>query len=261
MKQIYDKSKLLDDAINIAKEAGQYLKEMFSSDFNIEHKGSSDLVTDADYGAESIIIKKIKSIYPECSILSEEAGEINQESRYKWIVDPLDGTINFSKGIPIFGVILSVLEDDKPIVGVHYIPMFDEIYYATKGEGSFLNGKQIKISNREILSDFIIGLGDFNIGLDDNKKKLDNEILNIITQKISPNVMRTKIFGAACYDLACIASGKTDALFYAFSNPWDVLAGSLIIEEAGGKVYIKDDLTIYSSGKCLDELNDLIGKI
>ena len=261
MKQVYDKSKLLDDAINIAKEAGQYLKEMFSSQYNIEYKGSSDLVTDADYGAESIIINKIKSIYPECSILSEEAGEMNLESRYKWVVDPLDGTINFSKGIPIFGVILSILEDGKPIVGVHYIPMFDEIYYAVKGKGSFLNGKPINVSTRDKVSDFIIGLGDFNIGLDSNMKNRDNELLNTITQRISPNVMRTKILGAACYDLACIASGKTDALFYAFSNPWDVLAGSLIIEEAGGKVETKNDLTIYSSGRCLGDLSNLIGEI
>lgn len=261
MKQHYDKSILLEDAMNIAKEAGKYLKEMFSSHFNIEYKGKSDLVTDADYGAESIILNSIKSKYPNCSILSEEAGEMNQKSRYKWVVDPLDGTVNFSKGIPIFGVIIAVLEDDIPIVGVHYIPMFDEIYYATKGGGSFLNGKPINTSNRTKLSDFIIGLGDFNIGLDENMKNRDNEILNIITKMISPSVMRTKIFGAACYDLACIASGKTDALFYAFSNPWDVLAGSLLIEEAGGKVEVIRDLTIYSSGHCLRELCNLIGDI
>lgn len=250
----YENKAMLNDAIEIAKKAGEYLKEMFHSQFNIEYKGDSDLVTDADYGSERIIINEIKRLYPNCSILSEEAGELNKESRYKWVVDPLDGTVNFSKGIPIFGVILAVLEDEVPIVGVHYIPMFNEIYYAVKGGGSFLNGKQITVSSRSKLSDFIIGLGDFNIGRDEKMKQRDNELLNQITVQLSPLTMRTKIFGAACYDLACIASGKTDALLYAFSNPWDVLAGSLIIKEAGGEILIIDDLTIYSSGKCLDEL-------
>ena len=250
----YENKAMLNDAIEIAKKAGEYLKEMFHSQFNIEYKGDSDLVTDADYGSERIIINEIKRLYPNCSILSEEAGELNKESRYKWVVDPLDGTVNFSKGIPIFGVILAVLEDEVPIVGVHYIPMFNEIYYAVKGGGSFLNGKQITVSSRSKLSDFIIGLGDFNIGRDEKMKQRDNELLNQITAQLSPLTMRTKTFGAACYDLACIASGKTDALLYAFSNPWDVLAGSLIIKEAGGEILIIDDLTIYSSGKCLDEL-------
>lgn len=254
MVNSYENKAMLNDAIEIAKKAGEYLKEMFHSQFNIEYKGDSDLVTDADYGSERIIINEIKRLYPNCSILSEEAGELNKESRYKWVVDPLDGTVNFSKGIPIFGVILAVLEDEVPIVGVHYIPMFNEIYYAVKGGGSFLNGKQITVSSRSKLSDFIIGLGDFNIGRDEKMKQRDNELLNQITAQLSPLTMRTKIFGAACYDLACIASGKTDALLYAFSNPWDVLAGSLIIKEAGGEILIIDDLTIYSSGKCLDEL-------
>lgn len=250
----------LDDALDIAKSAGDYLEKMYYTDFNISTKGSKDLVTDADYGSEKIILSMIKEKYPDHSILSEEAGEEINSSKYKWIVDPLDGTINFSRKIPLFGVIIALLEDDVTILGVHYLPMLKETYSAVKGEGTFLNGKKIKVSDTKDIQDYIIGLGDFNIGKNQYLKDQDNQILENIIKRLSPKTMRTKMFGAACFDLACIASGRTDILFYPFTNPWDVLAGSLLIEEAGGTVISTDKLTIFSNGKNLDYFNEMIEK-
>ncbi len=248
----------LDDALDIAKSAGDYLEKMYYTDFNISSKGSKDLVTDADYGSEKIILNMIKERYPEHSILSEEAGEEINNSNYKWIVDPLDGTVNFSRKIPIFGVIIALVENGVTVLGVHYLPMLKETYSAVKGEGAYLNGKKIKVSETEDIQEYIMGLGDFNIGKDKYMKDQDNEILENIIKTMSPKTMRTKIFGAACMDLACIASGRTDLLFYPFTNPWDVLAGSLIIEEAGGKVFSSDKLTIFSNGKNPDYFNNMI---
>lgn len=249
--------KFMEDALIIAKAAGDYLEKMYYTDFNISSKGIKDLVTDADFGAEKIILEMIKEKYPDHSILSEEAGEDIKDSRYKWVIDPLDGTVNFSRKIPLFGVIIALLEDGKTVVGVHYLPMLKETYSAVKGGGAYLNGSKITVSDREDLSEYIMGLGDFNIGKDQDMKNEDNEILKRIIDTMSPRTMRTKIFGAACMDLACIASGRTDILFYPFANPWDVLAGILIIEEAGGFVMTSEKLTLFSNGRNLDYFNGL----
>lgn len=241
--------KYMEDALIIAKAAGDYLERMYYTEFNISSKGIKDLVTDADYGAEKIIIEMIREKYPDHSILSEEAGEEMKSSRYKWVIDPLDGTINFSRKIPVFGVIIALLEDEKTVAGVHYLPMLKETYSAFRGGGAYLNGSRIAVSDTEDLSEYIMGLGDFNIGKDNGMKKEDNEILKDIINKLSPQTMRTKIFGAACMDLACIASGRTEVLFYPFTNPWDVSAGILMIEEAGGSVILSEKLTIFSNNR------------
>ena len=245
---------MINDVKEIALLGGRYLKESFMKNIKIDIKGYKDLVTEVDYKCEEIVIKEIEKRFPNHSILSEEKGFIDKNSNYKWVLDPLDGTINFAKGIPLFGIILSLLYNEETLIGVIYLPMLNELYYAQKNKGAYLNDKKISVSNTSNIQDAIISIGDFNIGKDHDMKKKDNiEILNVIN-KFSENTMRTKCFGAASVDLCFLASGKTDALFYAFCSPWDVLAGELIIKESGGKITYIGNNNIYSNEKLHEDI-------
>lgn len=249
---------MINNAKEIALLGGKYLKENFMKNIRVDIKGYKDLVTEVDYKCEEIVIKEIERRFPSHSILSEEKGLIDKNSEYKWILDPLDGTINFAKGIPLFGIILSLLHNDETILGVIYLPMLNELYYCEKGKGAYLNDIKINVSNTSDLQEALISIGDFNIGKDDEMKKQDNiEMLNIIN-RLSENTMRTRCFGAASVDLCFLASGKTDALFYAFCSPWDVLAGELLLRECGGKITYLGNNNIYSNANLH---NDIINKL
>jgi myo-inositol-1(or 4)-monophosphatase len=249
---------MINDAKEIALLGGKYLKENFMKNIRVDIKGYKDLVTEVDYKCEEIVIKEIERRFSSHSILSEEKGLIDKNSEYKWILDPLDGTINFAKGIPLFGIILSLLHNDETILGVIYLPMLNELYYCEKGKGAYLNDIKINVSNTSDLQEALISVGDFNIGKDDEMKKQDNiEMLNIIN-RLSENTMRTRCFGAASVDLCFLASGKTDALFYAFCSPWDVLAGELLLRECGGKITYLGNNNIYSNANLH---NDIINKL
>lgn len=251
-----DRKILLKDAEAIAKRAGDYLKEMFYSGFSMKKKGPKDLVTEADYASEKMILGEIQKRYPLHGIIAEESGEMRTDSPYQWTIDPLDGTINFSYGIPLFGVILSVKEKGETVAGVHHLPVLGETYTALRGGGAYLNGKKIAVSQRMSPEELIIGLGDFNCGKTQDIQERGNERLLRILNQSSPKTLRTKQLGAACIDLAYIASGRTDILVYSTPtpNPWDVDAGILLIEEAGGKIEVKEGMTIFSNGKAELEL-------
>ena len=240
---------MINDAKEIALLGGKFLKDNFMKNIRIDIKGYKDLVTEVDYKCEEIVIKEIEKRFPKHSILSEEKGFIDKNSEYKWILDPLDGTINFAKGIPLFGIILSLLHNEETIVGVIYLPMLNELYYCEKNKGAYLNDSKLSVSNTSNLQDAIISVGDFNIGKDDEMKKKDNIEMSNIINKFSQSTMRTRCFGAASVDLSFLASGKTDALFYAFCSPWDVLAGELLLKESGGKITYLGDNNIYSNQK------------
>lgn len=241
---------LLQDARQIAQQAGTYLKEKFYGGFSMKSKGVNDIVTEADYASERLIIESIKEKYPDHGILAEESGEEQHRSEYRWIVDPLDGTINFSYGIPFFGVILSVQRGDKTIVAVHHLPIMEETYTAILGGGAYLNDQKISVSSRRDPAEMILGLGDFNCGATKERQLEGNQKLLETIRNYSTGFLRTKQFGAACIDLAFVAAGRTDVLVYPTEklNPWDVEAGKLLIEEAGGKIDAKDGMTIFSNG-------------
>jgi myo-inositol-1(or 4)-monophosphatase len=252
---------MINDAKEIALIGGKYLKENFMKNIRIDIKGYKDLVTEVDYKCEEIVINEIEKRFPNHSILSEEKGLIDKKSEYKWILDPLDGTINFAKGIPLFGIILSLLHNEETVLGVIYLPMLNELYYCEKNKGAYLNDVKINVSNTSDLQEAIISIGDFNIGKDDEMKKEDNiEMLNII-KKFSEDTMRTRCFGAASVDLSFLASGKTDALFYAFCSPWDVLAGELILKESGGKITYIGNNNIYSNANLHNNIVKKLDKL
>ena len=241
---------MLNFAIETAREAGQILLEKFGRKINISKKGDIDLVTEADLASEKAIIERIKSHYPKHSILAEESGEAivaGGDSSWKWIVDPLDGTTNFAHGYPCWCVTLALEHDGEIVVGVTFDPTRDELFAAEKGKGATLNNKPIRVSETEKLSEALIITGfpyDFK-QREDFAKHLTEFLLK------SRGVRRD---GSAAIDMAYVACGRFDGFWEEGLNPWDVAAGVLLIEEAGGRVSYYDDskFSVYKPPICAD---------
>jgi myo-inositol-1(or 4)-monophosphatase len=220
---------LLKIAENIAKEAGKIILEHRYQDKDIKLKSISNLITKVDKISENKIIELIGKYFPNHSILTEETGYIKKESLYQWIVDPLDGTTNYAHNFPFFCISIALQKEDEIILGIIYDPIQDEIFSAMKGNGAFLNGKRIRVSNVNCLKDSLLAFGlPYELTLDDN-----NFIPFINLSRRSHGVRRT---GSAALDLAYIACGRLDGFWSHKLSPWDILAGVIIIEEAGGKV-------------------------
>ncbi len=223
---------LLKNAIAWAHEAGKiHLKHFRSTNINIEYKlNAADIVTIADKESETCILQHIKTTYPTHSILSEESGANITNSDYCWVIDPLDGTTNYSQGLPLFAVSIGIKYKGETIIGVVYAPYLDEMFYAVKGEGAFLNGNQISSSPKTELSQIVVATG-FPVDKGTNK---DNNLNNF--SKIMPQVRGIRRLGAAALDLCYVANGILDAYWEMNLHEWDVCAGQLIAEESGALV-------------------------
>lgn len=226
---------MLNFAINTAREAGQILLEKYGRKLNVTKKGDINLVTEADLASEKLIIEKIKSYYPKHSILAEESGNavVDGNSSWKWIIDPLDGTTNFAHGYPCFCVTLALEHEGKIVIGVTYDPTRNELFAAERGQGSTLNNKPIRVSETERLSESLLVTGfpyDFK-----QKENFARHLTNFLLQ--SRGVRRD---GSAAIDLAYVACGRFDGFWEEGLNPWDIAAGILLIEEAGGRTSYYD---------------------
>lgn len=224
-----DIKKLVDDAIAWSREAGEVqLKYFRSSHLNIRAKfNDSDIVTEADKASEQVIINNINRTYPQHAILSEEMGGNAIESDYRWIIDPLDGTTNFSNGLPLFSVSIAVEYRGEVIVGVVYAPYLDEMFHAVKGGGAWLNGKPIAPSGKESLSHSVVTTG-FPV---DKDTTTDNNLDNV--SRVLPRVRGMRRLGSAAIDLCYVAAGFLDGYWEMNLHTWDVAAGQLIVQEAG----------------------------
>jgi myo-inositol-1(or 4)-monophosphatase len=233
MYEMKDIKNRLKYAKIFAKGAGEILLKRFKKrKLLIEKKGDIDLVTDADKKAEAHILGSIFNRFPEDSILAEESGEIfnNGKSPYRWIIDPLDGTTNFAQKFYLFAVSIAVEYINEIVIGVIYIPYFDELYYAYKGGGAFLNDDNIKVSQKEKLINSVIATG-FPYSKNENQDNNLKEHNKIITK--CRDIRRC---GSAAIDLVYTASGIWDGYWEKKLKPWDIAAGSLIVKEAGGEV-------------------------
>lgn len=216
---------MLQTAINAAKEAGEILMKFYGN-VSAQQKGeffdSASILTEADLESKKAILKTIKEKFPEHNIYSEEAGEELKGSEFTWYIDPLDGTGNFSRNIPLFGTSIGLLKNGKPFLGVLYFPVFNLLIYAEEGKGAFADGKQIKVSNRDLKSALYYSGGYY---------KGNFQIESGVAEKTGI----LKIIDASSYELAHIAMGGAE--IYILKNiPHDVAAGAIIIKEAGGKV-------------------------
>jgi len=217
-------------AIETAKKAGALLKENVGKVGRIEFKGAVDIVTEVDRKSEELIMAAIGKTFPGHGILTEESPEVKQDSPYKWIIDPLDGTTNYSHGFPFFCVSIGFEEAGEVTFGAVYDPMLDELYTAEKGIGAALNGKKITVSAINDLGRGLLATGfpyDLRASRDNN---LD------FFSEFSLKAQAIRRAGSAALDLCYIASGRFDGYWEMKLRPWDVAAGALIVEEAGGRV-------------------------
>ena len=235
---------MLDFAIQTARDAGKILAERFGRKIEISNKSEIDLVTESDLASERLIIERIKTYYPRHSILAEESGVTNphdQQSDWRWIIDPLDGTTNYAHGYPCFCVSIALEHRGKLEVGVVYDPLRDEMFAAERGQGASLNGRRISVSRTMNLSAALLCTG-FPYDVRE-RNEFARHFANFIMH--AQGVRRD---GAAALDLAYVAAGRFDGFWEEGLKPWDVAAGALIIEEAGGRIskYRGEPLDIFS---------------
>jgi myo-inositol-1(or 4)-monophosphatase len=213
----------------IAREAGALLMGYFQQHVKVEYKGDADLVTIADRKSEILIRERIRARWPGHDILGEEQGLVDTGSEYRWYVDPLDGTTNFAHGFPVFCVSLGLEHKNRLVAGVVYDPTRDELFAAERGSGAYLNQQRIQVSNIANLSESLVATGF------PSHKRHKNPNIHFYHQ-ITLRTHGVRRAGSAALDLCCVASGRFDAFWEFNLNPWDTVAGVLIIEEAGGKV-------------------------
>lgn len=220
----------LEAAIEIAQDAGKILIEELSRPPEIRYKGDEvDLVTQADKRSEQLIVSRINQYFPGHAIAAEEGTGQETASEFRWHVDPLDGTTNFAHGYPCFCVSIALAQRDALLAAVAFNPFYNELFAAARGEGATFNGKKISVSKIATLSTSLLCTG-FPVR---NRKASPNlQYYGEFTQR-SHGVRRD---GSAALDLACVACGRFDAFWEFGLNKWDVAAGVLLIEEAGGRV-------------------------
>ncbi len=223
--------KHLEYAKKFAKEAGALILKKFRNPLEIEKKGVVDIVTDADKKAEAYIIGSIYHRFPKDSILAEESGEINKNnSSYRWIIDPIDGTTNYAQGFSMFAVSIGIEFDGELVIGVVYIPHLNELFYAKKGDGAYLNDKKISISQKIELIDSV-----WATGFPYNKRETNNN--NLLEHNKAILVCRDiRRAGSAAIDMVYTACGIWDGYWERGIKPWDIAAGYVIVKEAGGVI-------------------------
>jgi myo-inositol-1(or 4)-monophosphatase len=222
---------LLNFVIQTARDAGSVLIDRLGR-AQISNKGDIDLVTEADLAAEKLIIERIKSHYPRHAILAEESGasaELEGKSDWKWIIDPLDGTTNYAHGYPCFCVSIGVEHAGVIEMGVVYDPTRDEMFAAERGQGATLNERPMRVSHVDDLNAAMLCTG-----FPYNVRERPNFARDFVNFTMNAQAVRRD--GSAALDLAYLACGRFDGFWEDGLNAWDVAAGVLLIEEAGGRV-------------------------
>jgi myo-inositol-1(or 4)-monophosphatase len=225
---------MLNIAVKAARGAGAIINRA-SLDLDllkVNTKGPNDFVSEVDQAAEQSIIETLLAAYPGHGILAEESGRSHgaRDSEYVWIIDPLDGTTNFLHGLPVFAVSIALAFRGHVQQAVVYDPSRNDLFYASRGRGAFLNDRRLRVSKRTRLSDSLIGTG-FPFRKGDNFKRYMN-----MFEAVMQNCAGLRRPGAAALDLCYVAAGWYDGFFETGLNPWDIAAGSLIITEAGGLI-------------------------
>ncbi|MBU2100991.1 inositol monophosphatase, partial [Candidatus Micrarchaeota archaeon] len=196
----------------------------------LKYKGPRDIVTKADFEAESIIKKTIFKSFPSHEILAEETPRGYELADFLWVVDPLDGTVNFSHDYPNFCVSIGLKQQEETVLGIIYDPILKELFTAVKGQGAFLNGKKIHVSQNSELIKILL-----NTGFSYNRGEKMEFTLNAVRRMLY-KIKDIRRSGSAALDLAYVASARTDSYLEYHLKPWDLCAGALLVKEAGGKV-------------------------
>ena len=255
--------------INIIHKACMKAAKSLIRDFGeleklqVSSKGPGDFVSAADKRSEKIIIEELLKVNPNYGILSEESGEINKENKdNRWIIDPIDGTLNFLNGVPQFAISIGYEENNEIICGVIFNPIMDEMFCAEKGNGAYLNNSRIRVSKKRRIQDALLVTGGPKQA-SKIKDKIFSEYINV-----SNNVSNIRKFGSAALDMAYVACGRFDGYWQRELNYWDIAAGIVILKEAGGFVdFFEEDPNLPLKKNILatnsnihDELKELIIK-
>ncbi len=217
--------------LDAVKAGAAQLQHFFNGEFKVSNKeGLNNLVTEADLAAEKAIFAVIQKNYPDHFILSEETGEIATTSEYKWIVDPIDGTVNFANGIPLCCVSIGLEKAGEMIMGSVYNPILNELFFAEKGKGATLNNKKISVSRKTTVASSCLVTGFPYTYVDSPNGPLE------VFEKLIKQGIAVRRLGSAAMDLCWVAAGRFDGFYEHSLHAWDSAAGFLIVQEAGGKV-------------------------
>jgi myo-inositol-1(or 4)-monophosphatase len=239
--------------VGLAKECGELIRPFAGNAGKRSEKTKTDFATEMDLEAERFIIERIQNQYPDHRIYSEEIGSIGDSSDFEWVIDPIDGTVNYSLGLPLYGISIALAYRDETVVSAITIPVSGETYWVTKGGGAFHDGDPIGV--REVDSqEAFVSFPDFS--------KVGNHKSNMhrmaALSSIINDVYRVRMIGSAAISLAYIAAGKLDAALYVRPNRYDVLAGELLLQEAGGVKMEKEGYTVYGSKKAAHGITNLL---
>jgi myo-inositol-1(or 4)-monophosphatase len=227
------REKLLPALIDISREVGLFLKQeqsLIRENEILYKSGTNDLVSRADKEAERRFVSFLEKLLPESGFIAEEGTSKKVGKEYNWIIDPLDGTTNYLYGIPCYCTSVALRQNKDLVLGVIYDPVHDECFSASRGQGAYLNGKNITVSGQNNLSKSLVATG-FPY---DNRGR-QKEYLQLLTE-VNTNTRGIRRLGSAALDMAYVACGRFDSFYEYGLNPWDCAAGALIIQEAGGTV-------------------------
>ena len=256
----------IDTLKQIALDAGKIVKEGYYSHKEVSHKGVVDLVTEFDVKTETFIISQLTKAFPDHTLVGEESHHGSYHYDKAIYIDPIDGTTNFVHGIPHLAISIGVWEQGEPTMAVVYNPILNELFWAVKGEGSFCNGQRLEVSTQSTLQNALIATGfpyaKVNAGVE------YHWVINCMTNLL-PHIQDIRRLGAAAIDLCYLAQGKVEAFYEIDLKPWDVAAGILIVQEAGGQIsnvndkpFNFDDKSIVASnGKVHSQLLARLEKI
>lgn len=220
-----------DFSVRVLNEASEIARKNFGKVAGVikGDSSTSHILTETDLEIGRFITKRIQENYPDYNVIDEEAGVIDNKSEYIWVVDPIDGTSNFEKGVPTYGIALGLLKDDQPIVGGIALPYFKEIYYAEKGKGAYCNEEKLQVSQeKELINSLVAYCTD---GRQDNPELTKKEFL--VVADLVVNIRNLRASGSV-FDFAMVAKGKYGAFLMRRGKIWDCVAAQVIIEEAGG---------------------------
>jgi myo-inositol-1(or 4)-monophosphatase len=216
-------------AIAAAREAGKFLLQLSQKEIKYQMKSVHDILAEGDLQSEKIIIEKIRKAFPDHSILSEEKGDEVHKKEFLWVIDPIDGTINFARKIEEYAISIALCQNKQIILGVIYQPIINKLYVAEKGKGAYLNNNKISASHETDTNNALAAT--------DNSSELTKRIKNFnILSKICSEVRHIRIFGSCALHMTKLAEGKLDFYFKTSFNFWDFAAGIILLEEAGGKI-------------------------
>jgi len=252
----------LKAAIEAAREAGQVQREHLWGDFAVSYKGEVDLVTEVDRRCEELVVGKLKAATPDFGFVAEENLYQDGSASVKWVIDPLDGTTNYTHGFPWFCVSIALEVEGEPVLGVIYHVMMDELFTAIKGKGAYVNGRALHVSEHRPLKSCLLATGFPYDRTSDN----ENNFAHFCNFHLETRGVRRA--GAAALDLAYVAAGRLDGFWECKLKPWDVAAGVLLVGEAGGVVtnYDAEPYSIYdhrvvaSNGRIHREMIDVLAR-